>query len=204
MKIGIIGAGRVGATLGTGWAAVGHNVMFSSRDPKSEAIQSLLAAAGAHASAGTVAETVAFGDVLVVAIGWPAVLDAVKSTDGWAGKVIIDTTNRFTAPPPDSVGSAAQDLARWTGGSVVKAFNTIGAEHMVNPDFPDTPTLFICGDDHAAKQTVTGLVEAFGFEVVDAGSLGNAELLEALAKLWVSFARGAIGRDVAFKLLKKR
>lgn len=203
MKIGVIGAGRVGATLGAGWAARGHSVIFSSRDPNSEAMQSLIAEAGVTASAGTVAETVAFGDVLVVAIGWPAVIDAVKSTDGWAGKVIIDTTNRFTAPPPDSVGSAAQDLAQMTGSSVVKAFNTIGAEHMVNPDFPDTPTMFICGDDHAAKQIVTGLVEDFGFDVVDAGHLANAELLEALAKLWVSFARGGIGRDVAFKLLRK-
>ncbi|MBZ0303162.1 MAG: NAD(P)-binding domain-containing protein [Anaerolineae bacterium] len=202
MNIGIIGAGVVGASLGKGWAAKGHAVMFSSRDPHSDKMQDLVRAAGPNARAGTVAETVQFGEVLLIAIGWNGLPDALGSGEGWSGKILIDATNRFGPPPPDSAGSAAGDLARMTGGRVVKAFNTIGADNMVDPPFAEPPTMFIAGDDAGAKSVVTALTEALGFEVVDAGPLANAGMLEELARLWVTLAR-MYGRNIAFRLLRR-
>ncbi len=203
MNIGILGAGNVGSALGRGWAKEGHAIMFSSRNPQSEKMQSLIGDIGANAQAGTVADTVAFGTVIVVAIGWDALPDLLRSVHDWSGKIIIDATNRFGPGPAGSVGSAAEDIAHITGAPVVKAFNTIGAENMDHPDFGDqVPTMFIAGDDAAAKSTVKTLTEALGFEVVDAGPLSNAAMLEELVKLWIALARGGYGRRIAFKLLR--
>lgn len=202
MNIGIIGAGVVGSSLGKGWGARGHAIMFSSREPDSPKMRTLLAEVGATARAGTVAETLAFGEVIVVAMGWDKLPQAIEGTGDWAGKVVIDATNRFGPPPAGSKGSAAQDLAQMTGARVVKAFNTIGAELMVDPPFAEKPTMFIAGDDAAAKATVTQLTESLGFEVVDVGPLSSADLLENLARLWVTLTRSR-GRNIAFRLLKK-
>jgi len=203
MKIGIIGAGTVGSSLGKGWAAGGHKVMFSSRTPDSDRMKALLAEAGPTTQAGTVAEALAFGDVIAVAIRWNVLEEVVASVGDWSGKVVIDATNRFG--PSDSDRSAAEDLAALVPGArVVKAFNTIGAEHYTNPVFgDDRATMFIAGDDADAKATVADLAEELGFEVVDAGGLQQAILLENLGALWVTLARVGYGRDIAFKLLRR-
>lgn len=200
MKIAIIGAGSVGGALGKIWAGQGHQVMFGSRDPGSEKIRALLAQAGPNAQAGSPAEAVAFGAVVAVALPGSAIAEGLHETGDWTGKIIIDATNRFD----NSEGaSSAEDIARLTGGRVVKAFNTIGANRYAQPRFGDQAvSMFICGDDSQAKSVVSDLIQAMGFEVVDAGPLSNAGLLEGLARLWVSLARSGYGRDIGFKLLK--
>src|SRR3954465_5941879 len=136
MKIGIIGSGTVGGQLGTGLAAKGHEVKFSSREPQGEKMQALVAEAGARTSAGTAQETLAFGEVIIVAMPWSGLEATVTDAGNWAGKTVIDATNRFT--PSSSGLSAGEDLARLIpGAKVVKAFNTIGAELMVDPQFDD-------------------------------------------------------------------
>lgn len=204
MKIGILGAGNVGGQLARGWIRHGHRIMLSSRDPNSLKMQALVAELGAGAQVGTVEETVAFGDVIVVAIPWDVLPNILRAVGGWSGKVVIDATNRFGAPPSDSVGSAAQDIAYLTGASVVKAFNTIGAEHMDGrSDFGgQQPTMFIAGDNADSKETVRVLAEQLGFDVVDVGGLHLASLLEDLTRLWIALARGGYGRNIAFKLLQ--
>lgn len=203
MKVGIMGAGVVGSSLGKGWAARGHQIMFSSRDPHSDHMQALLAEVGFNAQAGSVAETLAFGEVIVVAVGWDGVLDVLRGAGDWTGKIVIDTTNRFGPPPAGSVGSAAEDIAHLTGAAVVKAFNTIGAEHFADPAFEAPPSMFIAGDT-AAKAIVAPLVESMGYEVIDAGPLANAVLVENLARLWVTLARSGYGRNIAFRLMRGR
>ena len=97
-------------------------------------------------------------------------------------------------------------MARWAAGAkVVKAFNTIGAQHMANPRFGgQSASMFICGDDAAAKKTVATLAEALGFEPVDAGPLTQARLLEPLAMLWISMAYAyGHGANIAFRLLRR-
>lgn len=205
MKIGIIGAGNVGSSLGRAWVARGHDICFGVRTPHDPPIQALLGELGERAQAGTVAEAAAFSDVVVLAVPWHAVEDAVRAAGDLNGKVLIDATNRFGPPGPDDAPSAAEALARLApGANVVKAFNTIGAEHYQDPIFEGDAkaTLFICGDDEPAKSVTNILATELRFDVVDAGPLSNAALLESLARLWVSLARGPLGRDIAFRLLR--
>jgi predicted dinucleotide-binding enzyme len=86
----------------------------------------------------------------------------------------------------------------------VKAFNTVGNAHMFKPNFPGgPPTMFICGNDQAAKKTVTGLLTEFGWETVDIGGIDGARLLEPLCILWVKYGVLSGSWNHAFKLLKK-
>lgn len=198
MKIGIIGAGMVGENLGKAFLKVGHEVMFSSRDPHSDKMQALAQSTGA--TVGTVAETVAFGEVIALTLNWNAVEDAIQQGGNWAGKIVIDPTNRFGQSE-----SNAQLIAKWTGASVVKAFNSIGAEHYLDPIFGGMPaSMLLVGDDAHAKNVVKTLTAQIGFEPIDAGTLADAPLVEKLAELWVHLAfRAGQGRNFAFKLIRK-
>lgn len=204
MNIGIMGSGFVGGNLGKGWAAKGHAIMFSSRTPESEKMKTLVAEAGSNTRAGTIQQTLAFGDVVVIALSWDAVEAVIADAGEWSGKIVIDVTNRIRPSGGDPAGSAGEAIAQRTGARVIKAFNSIGAEHYLNPLFGDqAASMLICGDDAEAKSTVASLTAELGFDVVDAGPLSNARLLEGLAALWISLARGESGRDIAFKLLKR-
>jgi 8-hydroxy-5-deazaflavin:NADPH oxidoreductase len=201
MKIGIIGAGQVGTSLARALTSLSHPVMLSSRTPESDKMQALRDDIGAQISVGTVAETVAFGEALIMAVGWSAVPDAVQQGGDWSGKILIDATNRFGGTGE----SAAQDLAHLTGARVVKAFNTIGAEHYQNPIFEGQPaSMLVAGDDAEAKQVAMSLARELGFEPIDAGGLAAAIHLENLAGVWVHLAlRTGLGRNIGFRLLKR-
>ena len=204
MKIGIIGSGNVGGNLGCGWSAKGHEVLFGSRNPQSEHIQKLIEDAGSAARAGTLDEALAFGEVIVVALHWDILPQVLPEVEGdWTDKIVIDTTNRFTET--SSSKSAAEDIADMLpGAKVVKAFNTIWAESLLQPAFGEqVATMFIAGDDEEAKSAVRHLVQGLGFEAVDAGSLHNAIYLETLTKFLVTLANTTFGRQIAFKLLRR-
>ena len=210
MKIAIIGAGNVGGTLGKAWAAKGHEIVFGVRDPRAAKVQELVRATGGRTRATGVREAAADAEVVVLATPWSATEDAVRAAGSLAGKLVVDATNPLT---PDFSGlalghttSAAEAVARWApGAGVVKAFNTTGAVNMANPDFgAERASMFVCGDDAAAKRTVAGLAEALGFEAVDAGPLTQARFLEPLAMLWISMAYAyGHGTGIAFKLLRR-
>jgi 8-hydroxy-5-deazaflavin:NADPH oxidoreductase len=210
MKIGIIGAGNVGGTLGTAWAGVGHEVVFGVRDPRDERAQPLARGTGGRARVAGVREAAGAAEVVLVATPFGAAREAIESAGPLTGKVVIDATNPLT---PDfsrlTIGhttSAAEQVAGWAPGArVVKAFNTIGAQHMAHPVFGgQRASLFLCGDEAAAKQTVAALGEALGFEPVDCGPLTQARLLEPLAMLWISLANAyGQGPDIAFRLLRR-
>jgi hypothetical protein len=200
MRIGMIGSGTVGKSLGKAWAQHGHEVMFSSREPSSAEMMALLAEAGANARAGTPSETLAFGEVIVVAIRWDYLPSVVASAGDWAGKVVIDATNRFGASA--SGKSAAEDLAALVpGAQVVKAFNTIGAEHMPHGSIGGEQLSMFMAGESSAKARVTPLVEQLGFRAIDVGGLDKARLVETLAEVWVSLARGGMGRNVGFRVV---
>ncbi len=210
MKIAIIGAGNVGATLGKAWAAKGYEIAFGVRDPNDAKVQEVVKAAGEKARARGVKDAAAYGEVLVLATPWSVVKDLLQAAGDLKGKVIIDAT---TPLKPDLSGlaighttSAGEEVARGaTGAKVVKAFNTIGSLHMANPRFGgQSASMFLCGDDAGAKATVSMLAEALGFEPVDAGPLTQARLLEPLAMLWISMALSyGHGPNIAFKLLRR-
>ncbi len=210
MKIGIIGSGNVGGALGQRWAAAGHDIKYGARNTAKPELVTLLKKIGAGASAGTVAEAASFGEVIVLTTPWNGTQAAIESAGDVTGKIIIDCTNPLKSDLSGlSIGldhSGAEQVAQWAKGArVVKCFNTTGAENMANPRFGnDRVVMFLAGDDEASKAIVSKLGEDLGFEMVDAGRLEIARLLEPVAMLWVHLAfRRGLGRSFAFKLLRR-
>jgi predicted dinucleotide-binding enzyme len=139
--------------------------------------------------------------MVALTIPWPSAGEVLASVEDWGGRVLIDATNRFGA----AERSAGEDAARLAQGArVVKAFNTIGAEHYLDPVFSgERASMLMCGDDADAKRIVAGLCKEMGFDPVDAGPLALAGTLEEVARLWVMLTRGGMGRNIAFRLIKR-
>jgi 8-hydroxy-5-deazaflavin:NADPH oxidoreductase len=206
MKIGILGAGNIGGNLGRRWAAKGHTIRFGVRD--ADAVKGLVAECGALASAGDVRSAVEQADVVVLSVPWPAVPQVLEAAGDLAGKVLVDATNavKWADGPEPAVaeGSAAQQVAVMAKGArVVKAFNTLGAEHILDPIVGGQPAdVFLCADDAEARDTVKKLAEEIGFSTVDMGPLRNARLTEHIALAWIYLAmKAGRGRNIAFKVL---
>lgn len=214
MKIGILGSGDVGQALGKGFADHGHEVRMGSRDPGQEKVRKWLERTGGNASAGNFADAAAFGDLIVFAVLGAAAEQVVElaGPEHVAGKVVIDTTNPLDfsqgMPPSlfvghtDSLGERVQRML--PDAKVVKAFNHVPNSHMIDPDFPcGPPDMFICGNDAGAKETVTGILEDFGWPVIDLGGIEYARYLEPLTMLWVLYLMQSGKVDHVFKLLRK-
>jgi predicted dinucleotide-binding enzyme len=208
MKIGIIGAGDVGGTLGKSWRQRKHDVMFGVRNIQSQNVQRL-AQMDKSLTFGNINDAVAFGDVILFAIPWTSIEETVRGRN-LSGKIVIDPTNPLTpdlrqlAFDDSSVAERIANLAK--GAKVVKAFNTIGAQTLNNLIFgSNRADLFLCGDDTPSKRVVGELAADIGFDVVDIGSLANARMLENLALLWIELAlRQELGPNIAFKLLRRK
>jgi len=212
MKLAIIGAGNVGGTLGTAWANKGgHEIFFGVTNPQSDKTQALLRPLGGKAHAGSAAEAAAFSDVIVLTTPWQAAEAAIRSMGDLAGKIILDATNPLAMGPDGlelEIGhaiSGGEKVQGWAkGASVFKTLNTTGFGNMAEPIFHGVKSvMFVAGDDAANKPKVMDLVGGLGFEMIDAGPLRNARLLEAHAMLWIDLAlqRGQ-GRDWAFAILR--
>ena len=215
MRIGILGSGVVGQTLGSGFSTLGHEVKMGTREPGSEKVQSWVVKTGGKTSAGTFAEAATFAELAVLATGWSGTENAIRlaGPDNLAKKVVIDATNplvhRATGPPTLALGfgdSGGEQVQRWLpNAKVVKAFNTVGNAHMVNPQFPGgPPDMFICGDDPDAKKTVTDLCKALGWPgTIDIGVIEGARYLEPLTIIWCLYGFKTNTWNHAFKLLRK-
>jgi predicted dinucleotide-binding enzyme len=212
VKVGVLGSGDVGRVLAAGFVALGHDVKIGSRDPGK--LQAWADAAGSHASTGTFAEAAAFGDIVVVATLGVATPDVLRSigADVFAHKVVIDTTNpldfskgmppALTIGTTDSLGEVIQRLL--PDAKVVKAFNTVGNPHMVNPQFPGgPPDMFICGNDEDAKKIVRQICEHFGWGVIDIGGIEGSRYLEPMCLTWVLHGLRSGSWNHAFKMLKQ-
>jgi 8-hydroxy-5-deazaflavin:NADPH oxidoreductase len=196
MKVGILGSGTVGKTLGAGFLKHGHEVMLGTRDPgKPEVQQWVRETPGA--AAGTFEQAAKFGELIVLATLGKAAEEAIRlaGVSNFSGKTVMDTNNPIADVPPvggviqfytgpgESLSERVQ--ARIPQAHVVKAFNSVGAGRMVNPQFRQgTPTMFLCGDDAAAKAQVTGVISQFGWEPFDCGGLVAARAIEPLCMLW--------------------
>jgi len=191
MRIAIIGAGSVGATLGQAWIGHGEDVIWGLRNPADAKYASL-----PKQRIKAPAEAVKDAEVVVIATPWSATEAAMKSLGSLAGKIVIDCTN------PLGMGadglhlvlgfntSAGEQVANWApGASVFKTLNTTGAGNMAKAaDYSVKPVMLVAGDDTGRKPKVMELVGKLGFDPVDAGPLKNARLLEPFAMVWIDQA----------------
>jgi 8-hydroxy-5-deazaflavin:NADPH oxidoreductase len=187
--------------LGGAWTAA-HDVTYGLRTPDDPKYADLGAPATSNAGAAKDA------DAVVLCTPWQGTEQAVAECGDLAGKLLIDCTNPltpdFTALELGRTTSGAEQVAAWAPGArVCKAMNQIGAPMMDHPQVSGTPVMFVCGDDESAKQKTVALVSELGFEVVDAGELAVARLLEPYGLLWIHLAlRRGLGTGFAFGLLK--
>lgn len=196
MKIGIIGTGNMGRSLGILWAERGHNVFFGSRDAAKGS--SIAKEAGHSISGGTNDEAATFGDVLLYTARGVAPPSVLSSVDLLNAKVVIDCNN-WNIPEGYAyepiVESLAEKLATdLPNAYVVKAFNTMAQEVFELSPSPLKDyqvSCFICSDNEQAKATVTSLAEEIGFAPVDCGVLRNARMLEDLGN-FIRFMMGGM------------
>jgi predicted dinucleotide-binding enzyme len=214
-KIGVIGSGNVGKVLAEGFIKYGYDVMLGSRDIKK--LADWKSGSGRNTQTGTFEQTAKFGDILVLAVKGTGAISALESAGrkNITSKIIIDATNPIAYLPPENGvikfftsldKSLMEELQEtFTDAKFVKAFNSVGSALMINPDFGNIkPSMFICGNDEAAKKSVAKIVELFGFEVLDMGQMQAARAIEPLCILWCipGFLYGKWTH--AFKLLKKK
>jgi predicted dinucleotide-binding enzyme len=212
MKIGIIGAGKMGSGLGKIWVQQGHQVLLSYSHDRSKLNQ---LADSIGASAGTPAEAANFGNVVMLAIPYPA-LHNILPTVLLDNKIVItcvsglkpDFEGKTVGLPSELQTSVAEEIAQSApGAKVVEAFNTTFAE-ILQSDSRDfngqRPSVLFCGDDRAAKDIAATLIKDCGYDAIDAGTLQVARTLETFATVWVQMA--AVSQtfpNVAIKVLQR-
>lgn len=211
MKIGVLGSGDVAKTLAAGFIRHGHEVNLGTRAP-----DKLAEWAKVNPKAGitSFSEAAKFGELVTLAVKGTAAADALRAAGATnlAGKIVVDATNPIAdAPPVNGVlkfytninESCMEQLQReFKDARFVKAFNSVGNACMVNPQFKDgKPTMFICGNDDAAKKIVSQILDQFGWETADMGKVEAARAIEPLCMLWC--IPGFLRNDWvhAFKLL---
>lgn len=178
LKVGIVGSGRIGGTLGAIWAKAGNEVMFSSLDLEHD--KKLALSVGANARAGSSREAVAFGDVILLAVPYHALPKLGKDlADVLKGKVVLDATNPFAARDGD-VGVWARDKGAGLasaellpGARIVRAFNAVGATRLpeIAAGQRERPGMPMASDDQKAVEIASRLVRDAGFEPVLVGGL---------------------------------
>lgn len=200
MHVAIIGAGRVGTTLGAQFARAGHTVTYGIRD----------AADPRHAALerrASVAKVAAEADVVLLTTPWAGTQGALAAAGDLSGKVLVDATNPIgpgMVLTHGTTDSGAEQVARWAPGArVVKAFNTIGMEVMANPAFANgRSVLWLCGNDEEACAQVALLGSSIGFEPVRLGPLARARFQEPAALVWIT-ASATLGREFSWGILRR-
>ena len=213
MKIGILGSGDVARALAIGFLKHGYDVTLGTRTPAKLADW---AKSNPQARVASFTEAARFAELVVLAVKGTVAVDVLRAAGAanLSGKTVIDATNPIAdAPPVNGVlkffsnhdESLMEKLQHdFAGTRFVKAFNSVGNALMVNPQFAGgPPTMFICGNDEAAKKTVRGVLDQFGWETADMGKAEAARAIEPLCMLWC--IPGLLRNDWAhaFKLLIK-
>ncbi len=191
--IAVIGTGQVGAALGPEFAALGHQIVYGSRDPARESVKELVARTGHSATATTPPEAAATADIVVLAVPGMMVEAVTRSLGDLSGKIIIDPTNPLVTREDGlmdlgvdtSNGEIIQAAA--PDAYVVKAFNTLNWKTMVDPGSSGGPvSIPLVGDSVQAKAKVAELVEGMGLEPIDVGPVRHARYVEGMLILWIN------------------
>jgi predicted dinucleotide-binding enzyme len=210
-KVAVLGSGKVGEVLANGFLKHGHEVMRASREPSKLASWQKESKGG---RTGDFAEAAAWADVVVLAVKGTAAVSALElaGAANLKGKTVIDTTNPIAPSPPENgvikyftnldESLMEQLQKKFPEARLVKAFSSIGNAFMVNPSFPGgPPTMFICGNDKAAKTEVKAILDQFGWETADMGAATAARAIEPLCMLWCIPGMTGGSWNIAFKLL---
>ena len=213
MKVGVLGSGEVAKVLAAGFKKHGHQVKIGSRTPAK--LSEWIAQNGGIES-GTFAEAAAFGELVALAVKGTVAAEALElaGEKNLSGKTVMDACDPIADVPPengvlrfftDINESLMERLQRqFKDARFVKAYNSVGSGLMVNPKLEGgRPTMFICGNDAAAKLAIAQINEQFGWETADMGGVEAARALEPLCMLWC--LPGFLRNDWmhAFKLLTK-
>jgi len=217
-KIAVLGSGQVGQVLSDGFLKNGYEVMRASREPSK--LEGWKAAAGKSASGskaqvGTFPDAAKWADGVVLAVKGGAAVEAVNlaGVANLSGKTVMDATNPIADAAPDhgvlryftdlneSLMERLQKQA--PDAHFVKVFSCVGNAFMVNPTFPGgPPTMFICGNDQGAKADVRVVLDKFGWDTADMGTVEAARAIEPLCMLWCIPGLTQNSWMHAFKLLR--
>lgn len=210
-KIGILGSGIVAKTLGSGFIKHGYQVMLGTRDAAKLADWKK----ESGGEVGSFSDAAQFGELVVLAAKGTVAGDVLQQAGAahLKNKTVIDATNPIAELPPvngvlqffttleDSLMERFQK--QYPDVHFVKAFNSIGSAFMVNPSFESKPSMFICGNDDAAKTQVKSILDQFGFETEDMGKVEAARAIEPLCMLWCIPGFLSNQWSHAFRLMKK-
>jgi hypothetical protein len=214
MKVGILGSGIVGQTLGSGFIKYGHQVKIGTSNPNK--LNDWIKNSGTNASVGSFADAASFGEIIILAVKGTAAMNVLEKagSKNLADKTIIDATNPIEEVPPvngvlkfftDQNYSLMEQLqSNYPESNFVKAFSCVGNSSMVDPDFGgQKPTMFIAGNNDDSKNAVKKILDTFGWEVEDMGKAEAARAIEPLCILWCIPGFLQNRWTHAFKLLKK-
>lgn len=213
MKIGILGTGMVGETLGTKFTELGHEVRMGSRTANNENATKWVKATGSKASQGTFEGAANFGEMAFICLKGTVFLDVAKTLKPatLAGKILVDVSNPLDfshgMPPSLSIcnaNSLGEEVQKAVPAArVVKTLNIVNCEVMVDPAKGGNPSMLLCGNDAEAKNKVTGLLKDMGWrDIIDLGDITKSRGTEMLLPLWLNLF-GLFGNpNFGFKVVR--
>ncbi len=194
MRIGIIGTGKIGSTIGAAWARAGHQVILGSRHPQD--------AAGGDVAVAELADALAGAEVVLLALPGGAAVDEFLAEHAGAldGVLVVDATNRFGGP---SANAADQVAAAAPGARYARAFNTLGWENFADPIFDGEPADLFFSCSAESRATVEQLIAAVGLRPAYLGENMHA-VVDGLLPLWFALVQAGGGnRRVALRVVRK-
>lgn len=202
MKIAVLGAGNVGATLAKKWAKAGHTIVSGVRNTENPKTIALVQSLGGQSRVDTVENAIKFGEVVVFAIPGAAMDETITAhAKALDGKIIIDCTNKAGA----IMNSSATFATQTPNAKVFRAFNNLGWEIFENPDFHGVQAdLIYCGPGGEPQTVVEKLIAEVGFRPIRLGDLNRVNLVDMIGSLWFFLSRQpSLGRGLAFKVLTR-
>ncbi|HVB03520.1 MAG TPA: NAD(P)-binding domain-containing protein [Chitinophagaceae bacterium] len=218
MKIGILGSGMVGQTIGSALIRAGHEIRIGTGHPEKADLVKWAQENRSAASISTFAQTAAFGEICFLCTNWAGTENALKLAGAaqFTDKLVLDVTNPLKNMAPDAQGrlsfhtapgiSGGLQVQKWLPhAKVVKALNSIGFMYMDHPYFEEgNPTMFIAGNDETAKKSAAHLLHQLGWEdVQDIGNIDMSDSLEELCRIWCAIGFRTGSWTHAFRLVRK-
>lgn len=215
-KIGILGTGIVGNTIGSKLIQLRYQVMMGSRSANNEKAEEWVAANGKEASQGTFADASQFGDLIFNCTKGEHALEVVKlaGIDNLKGKILIDISNPLDfsqgmpptlIPSLTNTHSLGEELQKFLVGThVVKTLNIVNCEVMVDASKCEgDATMFLAGNDKSAKKEVEGVLQQFGWkDIIDLGDIRHARSTEMMLPIWLSTYFATNNGYIGFKIVR--